>query len=66
MWSKSIDVLQGKTLDVGHNLVGYLRAESLAVAEVKGSELLSRVPAPHLEFGGWNKYLGSDNLLMPI
>ncbi|KAG6400640.1 hypothetical protein SASPL_137481 [Salvia splendens] len=64
VWNKSIGVLQGKILDVGHNLVGYPRAEGLAVAEVKGADLLSRVPAPHLEFGGWKKYLNfRDELL---
>ncbi|KAG6389316.1 hypothetical protein SASPL_150784 [Salvia splendens] len=64
VWNKSIGVLQGKFLDVGHNLVGYPRAEGLAVAEVKGADLLSRVPAPHLEFGGWKKYLNfRDELL---
>ncbi|KAG6390988.1 hypothetical protein SASPL_148734 [Salvia splendens] len=63
VWNKSIG-LQGKILDIGRNLVGYPRADSLAVAEVKGTDLLSRVPAPHLEFGGWKKYLNfRDELL---
>ncbi|KAG6391461.1 hypothetical protein SASPL_149216 [Salvia splendens] len=64
VWNKSIGVLQRKTLDVGHNLIGYPRAEGLAVAEVKGADLLSRAPVSHLEFGGWKKYLNfRDDLL---
>ncbi|XP_042012144.1 uncharacterized protein LOC121760567 [Salvia splendens] len=41
----TIDVLQWKILEIGHNLVGYPRAE------VKRADLFSHVHVPHLEVG---------------
>ncbi|KAG6401146.1 hypothetical protein SASPL_137991 [Salvia splendens] len=59
VWNKSIGVLQGKILDIGHNVAGYPRADGLAVAEGNGL-----ATAYHLEFGGWKKYLNfRDELL---